>query len=307
VLVAVLSGVLLATQGRINGQLGTGLHDGVLAAFGSTLGGLLVLGVVVPATGAGRRGLARVKTALRDSQLRWWQCLGGVCGAFLIIGQGVAITTIGVAVFTVAAVSGQLVSGLLVDRAGIGPSGPKPITTLRVFGALIAVVAVATSLNGQVSRPGSLWLIALPAVAGFGLAWQSAVNGLVRATARNSFVASLVNFTAAGSTLLLAAVIDVVVRGLPAQAPGDWWLWAGGLIGIFVITGSVLAVKAIGVLLLGLCMVAGQLLGAILLDVFVPARDAHLTTTSLIATVITLVAVVVAALPNRGGSERMAA
>jgi len=72
-----------------------------------------------------------------------------------------------------------------------------------------------------------------------------------------------------------------------------------------VISGSVLVVRTIGVLMLSLCMVAGQLLGAVLLDAFVPARGAHLTLASVIGTVITLVAVVVAAIPAR--SERMAA
>jgi transporter family-2 protein len=53
-------------------------------------------------------------------------------------------------------------------------------------------------------------------------------------------------------------------------------------------------------------MVAGQLLGAVLLDVLVPAAGDHLTLASVLGTVITLVAVVVAALPPRRRSERMA-
>jgi len=73
-----------------------------------------------------------------------------------------------------------------------------------------------------------LWLIVLPAVAGFGLSWQSAVNGLVKATADNSFVATLVNFGVAGFTLLLATVVDVAVKGLPTEWPGAWWLYVGG-------------------------------------------------------------------------------
>jgi bacterial/archaeal transporter family-2 protein len=304
-LIAVLCGALLATQGWINGQLGTRIQDGIVAASSSTVSGFVVLAAGVLANPAGRRGLVRLATGLRKKELLWWQCLGGTCGALFVAGQGLTIATLGVAMFTIAAVSGQLVSGLLVDRAGIGPSGPKPVTVWRVFGALIAVAAVVTSLNGHLKGSGALWLIVLPAVAGFGLSWQSAVNGLVKATADNSFVATLVNFGVAGFTLLLAAVVDVAIKGLPAQWPGEWWLYVGGLIGIFVISGSVLVVRTIGVLMLSLAMVAGQLLGAVLLDAFVPARGAHLTLASVIGTVITLVAVVVAAIPAR--SERMAA
>jgi transporter family-2 protein len=304
-LIAVLCGALLATQGWVNGQLGTRIQDGLFAAFSSTLSGFVVLAVGVVASAAGRRGLVRFGTGLRKKELLWWQCLGGTCGALLIAGQGLTIATLGVAVFTIAAVSGQLVSGLLVDRAGIGPAGPKPVTMWRVFGALIAVGAVVISLNGHVNGSGALWLIVLPAVAGFGLSWQSAVNGLVKETVGNSFVAALVNFGVAGSTLMLAALVEVIANGLPGGWPSEWWLYVGGLIGIFVISGSVLVVRTIGVLMLSLCMVSGQLLGAVLLDAFVPARGAHLTLASVIGTAITLVAVVVATIPAR--SERMAA
>jgi transporter family-2 protein len=303
--IAILCGVLLSVQGRINGQLGARLHDGVLAALISFGLGFLLLAVVVPATRAGRRALSRVATAVRTSKLKWWQCLGGVCGAFLVVGQGLTITQLGVAVFTVAVVGGQLVSSLLVDRFGIGPAGPQPLTWTRLLGAGIAVIAVVISVYGEFNA-NSLWLIGLPALAGVGLAWQSAVNGLVRDAAGNPFVAALINFSVGTVVLVIAGVIDVAGRGLPAGLPGEWWLYTGGSMGIFVITGSVVAVRTLGVLILGMCMVAGQLLGAVLLDVLVPAAGDHLTLASVLGTVITLVAVVVAALPPRRRSERMA-
>ncbi|MEV4317474.1 DMT family transporter [Actinocrispum sp. NPDC049592] len=305
VVVAVVCGGLLAVQGWVNGQLGAGLGDGVAAAAISTLGGLVVLGVVLPLTSSGRRGIARFRDGLRTRELLWWQCLGGVCGALFIAGQGIAVSTLGVALFTVAAVTGQLLSGLLVDRAGIGPGGQQAITGWRILGAAIAVVAVVVSLNGDIGAAGKVWLVILPAVAGFGLAWQSAMNGLVRQTAGNSFLAALVNFGVAMATLLVAFVVDLAIRGWPTRAPSEWWLYTGGLYGIFVISGGVLVVKAIGVLLLSLCTVAGQLGGAVLLDLVVPARGTELTVASVLGTVITLVAVVVAAIPER--SERMTA
>jgi transporter family-2 protein len=305
--IAVLCGALLATQGWINGQLGARLHDGILAAVVSFLSGMVVLAATVPATPVGRRGLARIGVAVRKSELRWWQCLGGLVGAFFIIGQGVTITTLGVAVFTVAAVTGQLVSGLLVDRVGLGPGGAQPLTPWRILGAVIAIGAVVISTQGEFAESNALWLVVLPALAGFGVAWQSALNGLVREAAGNAFVATLVNFSVGLVALLVAGVVDVAIKGWPGGLPGEWWMYVGGPIGILVISGSVLVVRTIGVLLLSLCMVAGQLLGAVLLDLLVPARGAHLTVTGVIGTLITLVAVVVAAIPARAGSERMAA
>jgi bacterial/archaeal transporter family-2 protein len=59
-----------------------------------------------------------------------------------------------------------------------------------------------------------------------------------------------------------------------------------------------------GVLLLGLGAVAGQLVGAVLLDLFLPTGGDQLTATTLIGTALTLVAVAVIALPDRHRAGR---
>jgi bacterial/archaeal transporter family-2 protein len=306
-LLAVLGGMCLATQGRINGQLGAFLQDGVFAGLISNSTGLIALVALALATPIGRRGTARLVAVLRDGKLRWWQCLGGCAGAYLLFTQGVAITALGVAVFTVATVTGQLLSSLVVDRAGIGPGGAEPVTRTRLLGAAMAVGAVVLAVQGRLDRPEALWLFVLPALAGFGLAWQGAVNGLVREATGNALVATLVNFTAGTALLIIGAVADVLIRGWPEALPGEWWLYTGGAFGMFVIGTSAVIVRYTGVLLMSLCLVAGQLLGAVLLDLLVPARDAGLTLPEVIGTVITLVAVVVAAVPSRTGSAKIRA
>jgi transporter family-2 protein len=65
-----------------------------------------------------------------------------------------------------------------------------------------------------------------------------------------------------------------------------------------VIASAAMAVRVVGVLLVGLCAVAGQLLGAVLLDLLLPAEGVRLSAPAVAGTAITLVAVVVAALPN---------
>jgi bacterial/archaeal transporter family-2 protein len=304
-LVAAGGGLCLAVQGRLNGQLGSRLHDGIAAAVFSFGTGLVLLVAMVAAMPKARAGVRRLRAALAGRTLRWWECLGGLCGAFFVTSQGIAITALGVAVFTVAVVAGQTASGLLVDRAGIGPGDPRPITPPRAIGAAIAVVAVVVSVSGDFAHPAALWLAVLPALAGIGLSWQQGVNGLVRDASENVLVPTAVNFGIGTVGLVVAFLIDVVVRGLPATPPGDWWLYVGGPLGILAILTMVIAVRLIGVLLLGLCAVAGQLAGALVLDVVTPAGDGGLTLTSVLGVAITFVAVVVAALPASG--ERMQA
>lgn len=303
---SVAGGVVLAVQGRINGQLGNRLHDGVLAALISFGGGFVVLLVGVRCVPRAWAGLARLRAELRGGSIRWDQCVGGLSGAFLVTTQGVTITTIGVAVFTVAVVGGQVASGLFVDRAGLGPGAPVPITPTRAAGSALALVAVVVAVSGKFAQPAALWPAVLPAIAGVALAWQLAVNGRVRTAAGNVSVPTLVNFGVGTAFLAFAATVDVLVRDRPAAGPTSWWMYVGGLLGIGVIMSTVVAVRLVGVLLLGLCSVAGQLIGAVLLDAFVPAEGDHLGVPTIVGTAITLVAVGVAALPGRrGGFERM--
>lgn len=298
---AACGGVALAVQGRVNGQLGHQIHDGVLAALISFSVGSVLLLAALPILPAARAGVGRLRKSLRDGALRPWQLLGGTCGAFLVTTQGLTVSILGVAVFTVAVVAGQVVSSLPVDRAGLGPGGPQPITLPRAVGALLAVVAVIISVSdhGAITDPGGLWWAVLPAVAGLGLAWQTAVNGQVRVAAANVVVPTVVNFLVGTSALVLAAAVDVLVRGLPAGLPSQWWLYTGGTMGIVAILTAVTAVRVTGVLLLGMASVAGQLIGAVLLDVFVPTAGSELSVSSVVGIAMTMVAVGIAAIHVR--------
>jgi bacterial/archaeal transporter family-2 protein len=298
-LLAFVGGAFLAVQGRLNGELGHVFGDGFLAALVSFGGGFALLLLGVPTTAAGRAGLGRLRSSLREGRIRWWQCVGGACGAFFVATQGLTVAVLGVAVFTVAAVGAQAVSSLLVDRAGVGPAGRVALTWPRVAGAALAVVAVAVAVADEFGDPSALWLALLPALGGFGLGWQQAVNGLVREAARSTRVTTLVNFGTGTAVLLVVCAVDVAIRGLPTAAPSEPWFYAGGALGVCTIGSAVLAVRRLGVLLVGLCQVAGQLVGALALDLTAPAAGGQVSAFALAGTALTLLAVVVAALPGR--------
>jgi transporter family-2 protein len=276
-------------QARINGDLGARLHDGVAAALISFGSGFLVLTVIVGLAPSVRRGLRDLRAAVGRGDLRWWQLLGGTCGAVLVMSQGVTVATLGVAVFSVALVAGQTGSSLLVDRLGLGPTGRHPLTAGRVVGAALAVVAVLVAVADQFGRPAALALAALPALAGIGTSWQAAVNGLVRDHAGAALPAAFVNFAAGTAALVVAFAADVALRGWPTgPLPRQLWLYLGGCIGVGFIAVSASIVRHTGVLLLSLGTIAGQLLTATALD--------RATPTTLLGVGLTLVAVLIATL-----------
>lgn len=304
---ALLGGALLAVQAWINGELGERLGDGVFAALTSFASGLVILLVAAALTPGIRRGLTRIATAARRAELRWWQLAGGTSGAYLVACQGLTVGSIGVAVFTVAVVGGQSASGLLVDRRGVGPAGPQPITATRVLAAVGAVAAVAISVSDRFAAPGEaavVALAALPLVAGMALSWQQAVNGRVGVVAGGPLPATLVNFAVGTTVLLAVAAVSVAIRGLPGGYPPQPWLYVGGSLGIPVVALGVLAVRWIGVLLVGMATVAGQILAALLLDVVAPAAGRG---PSVAAVVGCLLAVAVVAAAGAGRGARMAA
>ncbi|QDP97887.1 DMT family transporter [Microlunatus elymi] len=297
--VAFITGAFIAIQSRINGALGTELHNGIAAALISFLTGLLVLIIILACNRRTRGRLSAVRAAVADRRLVWWQLMGGVSGAFLVTAQGLAVTAIGVATFTVAVVGGQLISSLWVDRIGLGPAGKAPITVGRALGAGIALLAVVIASAGGLGHAGpqAYVLALLPAIAGFGMAWQQAINGRVGVVG-GPIVAASINFGVGTVALIIATAVSVLIQGRPAALPSNPWLYLGGLFGVVFIAAAAVVVRWVGVLLLGLTAIAGQLIGSVLVELVVPT-GAGLTTLDLVGCALTLVGVAVAALVRR--------
>lgn len=293
---AIVCGAGVALQSRINGELGQRLGDGVTAAVISFGSGLLILLVAMAIAPAGRRGFGRVVAALRTRELPWWYVAGGCAGAFLVLSQGVAAAVLGVALFTVAVVAGQTVSGLVLDRIGLGPGGRRPMTPARLTGALIALGAVTWAVSAQLGGPVPIWLMLLPLISGLGLGWQQAVNGQVRVVAESALTATFINFLVGTTVLLVIMAVDWSLRGLPKPLPTEPWLYLGGAIGCVFIAAAALLVRITGVLLLGLATVAGQLVTALLLDVLAPSSPAPVAFSTVAGTLLALVAVAVASI-----------
>ena len=297
---AVLIGSLTALQARINGSLGAGLGDGVLAggiSFGSGLIVVLALAAIFP---DGRAGVRRLAAAIRDRSIPAWMLLGGAAGAFTVASQGLAVATIGVALFTVGFVAGQTTGGLLLDRFGHGPAGVVPVTVPRVVGALLALAGVGVSLTGD--RLGGIpaWMLVVPVVAGAGVAWQQGTNGRLRLRTQSPLAATLVNFAGGTAVLIVASLVHIAVVGAPRGLPTDPWLYLGGAVGVVYIFLSSVIVQRTGVLVLGLGSVVGLLTTSVILDALWPAPAAPPIPLAVLAASVAIAGVVVAAVPWRG-------
>jgi transporter family-2 protein len=315
---AVAAGLAIPVQGRINGALGARLGDGIAAAVVSFSTGLAVMIIVSLVLPRGRAGLGRILPALRERRFPPYYALAGGIGALFVFAQSFTIGLLGVALFTVSTVTGQTLSGLLVDRLGLGPGGKKAVTGIRVIGCVLTIAAVAWAVSPRFGASGSgagaagaagepaqlILLVFLPVLAGFLMSFQQAMNGTATVHYGTPIAATLVNFIAGGCVLWTAWLVKLAVAGAGNPLPGEWWYYLGGPMGCVFIGLGALLVRSLGVLVTGLGMIAGQLLGSLGLDLLVPAPGTVVEVPTVLGTLLTLAAIVVATLPWPRGAFR---
>lgn len=115
-----------------------------------------------------------------------------------------------------------------------------------------------------------LWVyLLLAACAGVATAVQAGVNAELRRVSGQPLFAGLVSFSIGAGTI---AVFFLLSRAAwPARerlAAGPPWIWIGGLLGAFVVLTAIVAAPRLGSGALVAATVAGQLVGAVIIDQF---------------------------------------
>src|SRR6201994_1334569 len=94
---------------------------------------------------------------------------------------------------------------------------------------------------------GAAWLYPIILIAGALQAWGPPMNGALRASLTNPWLASLVSF------LPIVAALSILVMCLPRPLPTaaglavmPWWAPLGGLVGAFAVIAGLLFVNKVG-------------------------------------------------------------
>jgi len=297
----ILAGGAISLQSYLNGKLGAQISSPTIAAATNNGVAFVATVAIALATRAVPRAQARLRALGRPPA---WHFLGGLGGAALVLVSATAAPEVGVALLTVALVCGSTGGSLPVDAAGLGPAGRRAITLPRVAGVLLAIGATAISALGARSDPDML-LLALALAAGLGMSLQAAANGQLARATGEPWAASLVNVTVGFAVLAVAAVVTLATSSLDGL-PANPLLYPGGLLGAFVVVVGATAVQTLGVLRLGLAIVAGQMAGALIVDLLAPAPGEAVTATTVIGVVLTMVAVAISGRGQAGSGARYA-
>lgn len=297
---SLIAGMLVALQSRINGELGVALNSGALAALVSFSVGLSVMTLVVLVNPAGRQGLADLRGALARRELPWWAMLGGVAGSFLVLTQGLTAGVLGVALFSIAVVTGQSLGALVIDSRGWFGVLRVALVPRRAIGAVVVVLGVFVALDvGPGAASTANVLFTLPLIAGIGTGFQQAVNGRVKSAAGSALSATVVNFATGTATLVVVVLVSWVTVGFGPAGEMSWWLWTGGAVGTILVAIQVTTVGIIGVLGLGVSVITGQLVGSILLEGLWPVAASNLGVATVIGAIVTLVGAVLVTVGKR--------
>ncbi|OYN91284.1 hypothetical protein CGZ91_07510 [Parenemella sanctibonifatiensis] len=294
VLFGAFLGGLIAVQARVNGQLGREFDNPMAAAACSLLIGGILAGLVALATSRGRHAMSTIATAIRHGTSPRWYFLGGLFGCVAVSSQSLSALPLGLTLYTVGLVAGQLVGGYAVDRSRLALS-PTPPSRTRLLGAGLALVAVV--LPTLALKPSlTLWiLLIIPLAGGLSSTVQQALNGRVAKLSGHPLAATSLNSSLGG--VLVGGITAIgLLTGDNLNLDVNPWLFLGGVIGIVYIAGSAALAPRLGILILMVSSIAGQVVVSLLLDVFLPA-DRALSWLSVVGAVLVVIATVVVARP----------
>ena len=141
---AIFIGACLSVQPPINAVMARTLGSPLLAATISIAISLIFMVLVWLTWGKGVGDLTQVKA------LHWWIIIGGIVGAVFVAGGVVLAPILGVALFFVCVVAGQLLGSTLADQFGAFGMQVKPINMMKLLGlGLVLAGAVLVQNSGS--------------------------------------------------------------------------------------------------------------------------------------------------------------
>jgi bacterial/archaeal transporter family-2 protein len=128
VLLMACGGVAVAMQPSINARLARNIGNLESSLISFAVGTLALLVAVMIFGRGSLRGVGGAS---------WWELTGGFLGAYFVTMTIIAVPRLGTAAVMAIAITGQLVSGAMLDHYGLFGLRQIPLTALRGIGILL--------------------------------------------------------------------------------------------------------------------------------------------------------------------------
>ena len=113
---------------------------------------------------------------------------------------------------------------------------------------------------------GYAFFVVLALLTGVTIAVQTGINSQLRAFLGSPLQAVFVSFTVGTVLVALALLAKRQPPPLAKWAQMPWWMWLGGMCGLFIVSTNIIVVPRLGAALLTSLAIAGQLTTALVLD-----------------------------------------
>jgi transporter family-2 protein len=270
--VLLVVGSLLALQAAANVQLS--------AAIGSPVGAsALQLGLGAAVLVAAALAVGALDTFAQLGRVEPWHLAGGLGSAVYITAGILLFPRLGAVVTIGLFITGQMLTSLVLDGAGLLGVPRDPVTPGAVAGAVAVLAGAALIVRAQeVARDGGppvvpgragWWLLAV--TAGGVLPVQGAVNARLREDLDAPVGVAAVSFLLA--TLAMGVVVGGFLGAGRLRRPDasglrrlPWWGWLGGLVGAGYVVSMFLFIPEIGAAPTVALTVAGQQVAGVAVD-----------------------------------------
>lgn len=143
IIAAVIIGAAISVQPPINATMARCLGNPLLAASISIFISLVVVIMLWLGWDKGAGDISQVR------MLPWWVIIGGIVGVVFVAGSVVVAPVLGVALFFVCVVAGQLIGSTLMDHFGAFGLIVKPINTMKLIGIGLVLLGAALVQNSR--------------------------------------------------------------------------------------------------------------------------------------------------------------
>ena len=115
----------------------------------------------------------------------------------------------------------------------------------------------------------SIFQIALAIFAGVAVAHQPGINARFAQATPSPVYGGVINFVCGAVVMVVIALVMRLPPPTISKLGGlPWWAWTGGALGAFFVTTALVLVPKVGATQYLACMIAGQLVGSVIIDHF---------------------------------------
>lgn len=207
---------------------------------------------------------------------------GAITGVGFNLANIILFSKLGASITTLVTVSGQMIVGILIDHFGWFSVPANPVTITTALGVVIMIFAISLAqpkkkkdsaiASKEEKKDSKITWIILGVLAGFLPPLQTAINGKLRVATGSLLGATFISFFV--GTIILIALILITQRRLEIPMYDTQknripiWVYMGGIFGIFILTGNIVLLPALGSVLTTMVFILGQMIMALTIDQF---------------------------------------